>query len=371
MTIAAPNPNLTTAGVIRTLRASGKPLHEWGRGINGAPLLAARTGGDKGPPIFITAGSHANETAGIHAALNLLHVLDTEHQVHVLPLRDPFGFGGVNHCLSFAAGQRVELPSHGAALDYLSAHGELIWREGDMHVYRLGDLGFAWTPPRPGSESLNRMHARLLALVRDDPAALRPLWGQSVMLLSAMADVEGTGEMGRCWHGVMSAEGEWLHLNRFFGRDDAPPEVSAVERLMRTVRPGLTCDMHEGRGEGFWMPVPRPEENPERVFDMTRAYLDYIRRRDYPITTYEEWIATERKFNRNYTPGWISPAPRLPGLFWLDGSLRGEGHNLMDYAGLFGIGFGTEGPLVRPLDMRVDGITQGILAAIRVWEQTL
>ena len=102
---------------------------------------------------------------------------------------------------------------------------------------------------------------------------------------------------------------------------------------------------------------------------MTRAYFDYIHAHGYPITTYEEWIAEEQTFSRNYPPDWIRPEPRLPGLFWTNGLLRGEGYNLVDYAGLFGIGYGTEAPMVRPLSMRVDGITNGILAAIRVWEQ--
>jgi len=365
-----PNPNLTTADVLEALHASGKPLYEWGQAIDGIPLLAARTGGDKQPAIFITAGAHANETAGVHAALNLLQALNTEHEVHILPLRDPLGFGGINHCLSFAAGHSVEVPSHRAALDYLLAHGQLIWREENMHVFKLGDIGFVWDMPRPGVKSYLSMHSRMLALAREEPDILKPLWGRSVMLMCAMVDVEGTGEMQRCWHGVLSRSGEWLHLNRFFGRDDAPPEVMAVDRLMQTVRPGLTCDLHEGQGEGFWMPIPRPKENPERVFDMTRAYFDYIHAHGYPITTYEEWIAEEQTFSRNYPPDWIRPEPRLPGLFWTNGLLRGEGYNLVDYAGLFGIGYGTEAPMVRPLAMRVDGITNGILAAIRVWEQS-
>jgi hypothetical protein len=366
-----PNPDLTTADVLEALRTSGKPLQEWGQAIDGTPLLAARAGGEAQPAIFITAGAHANETAGVHAALYLLDGLDTEHEVHILPVRDPLGFAGVNHCLSFAVGRPVAVPSHRAALDYLMAHGQLIWREAEMSVFRLGEIGFGWTTPTPNVESLSRMHARMLALARDDPDVLRPLRGKSVMLLCAMTEIEGTGEMGRCWHGVLSAAGEWLHLNRFFGRKDAPPEVAAVERLMQSVRPGLTCDLHEGRGQGFWMPVPTPEENPEQVFAMTKAYLDYIHTCGYPITTYEQWIAHEQKFSRNYAPDWIQPEPRLPGMFWIDATLRGEGPNLMDYASRFGIGFGTEGPLVRPLATRVDGITNGIRAAIKVWEQTL
>jgi hypothetical protein len=33
------------------------------------------------------------------------------------------------------------------------------------------------------------------------------------------------------------------------------------------------------------------------------------------------------------------------------------------------MGFGTEGPMCRPLAMRVDGITNGILAAVHIWER--
>jgi len=190
------------------------------------------------------------------------------------------------------------------------------------------------------------------------------------MLMCAMEGVEGCGEQ-RCWHGVLSDTGEWMHLNRFFGRDDAPPEVQSVDRLMRTIRPGLTSDLHEGPGRGFWKPTPAPRENPERVFKMTRAYFDYVHSRGYPITTFEEWIAKDKTFDRGYVPEWIKPEPRLPGMFWTNGLLRGEGYNLGDYAGLFGIGFGTEAPVEQPLDMRVDVITHGILAAIEIWEQTI
>ena len=97
--VKRPDPELTTEDVLDILRASGKPLTEWGKALDGTPMLGARTGGEKQPAIFITAGAHCTETAGVHSALNLLEMLDTEHAVHVLPLRDPLGFGGVNRCL--------------------------------------------------------------------------------------------------------------------------------------------------------------------------------------------------------------------------------------------------------------------------------
>ena len=367
MDFPTPNPNLSTVHVIEALHASGKPLHEWGRAVEGTPLLAAQTGGEKLPPIFITAGSHAPETAGVHAALNLLRSLDTEHVTYILPLRDPLGFSGVNGSLSFASGGRVDLPNYDAALEYLGAHGTLLWREDTLHIFKLGAMGFVWDTPQPGAERMMSMNARLVTLVREDPEALRALRGARVMVMCASEGVEGTGEMGRCWHGVLSTQGEWLHLNRFFGRADAPPEVAAVDSLMQQMRPGLTCDLHEGNGRGFWMPMRR-QSNPELVFEMTRAYFDYIHARGYPITTYEEWAGSDRNVGKNYTPSWMQPEPRLPGLFWADGTQRNEGYNLIDYSCLFGIGYGTEAPLARPLAERVDGITHGIQAAIRVWE---
>src|SRR5205085_4083183 len=129
MTIPRPDPNLSTADVLAALRASGKPLQEHGQAVDGTPLLVARTGGDQQPPIFITAGSHAPETAGVHAALNLLDALETKHVAYVLPLRDPLGFRGVNGSLSFAAGRPVALPDYDAALEFLNANGRLLWQE--------------------------------------------------------------------------------------------------------------------------------------------------------------------------------------------------------------------------------------------------
>jgi hypothetical protein len=362
---------LTTSDVLEALRDSGKPLHEWGLAVDGTPLLAARTGGERKPAIFITAGSHAPEAAGVYAALELLRALETEHETHVLPLRDPLGFDGVNRCLSFAARRPVQVSSHRAALDYLSANGRLLLRDGEARIFLLGGMGFMWDLPTPGVENAMFMNAHLRALLRDAPVPLEPLRGARLMVLCDLTDVDGAGEMQRCFHLVIGAEGELMHLNRYFGRNDAPSEVAAVDRLMQAVRPGLTCDLHEGNGRGFWMPMARPRTNPERVFEMTKSFFEQITRRGYPIATYDNVIATDPNLGTQHVSTRSAPEPRLPGMLWSNSLLRNEGHNLGTYAGLFGIGFGTEAAMERPLAERVDGITHGILAAIRVWEETL
>lgn len=365
--ISSPDPRITTSDVTAALEASGRPLREWGVAADGAPLLSATAGGNKKPAIFITAGAHCSESAGVHASLRLLDSLETEHELHVLPLRDPIGFAGIQHCLSVAAGESVEAGTPEGVLDFLNRNGREIWREGDNGLFQIGEFGFMWTPPRPGLESFWEEFGLLGKLAREEGELLQPLRGRSIFLVNATSEIEGAGEIGRCWHSVLSAQGEWLHLNRFFGRDDAPPEVAAVEKLVLEIEPGLICDLHEGNGQGFWMPIPRPEQDADLVLDMTRAYFDYIDSRGFPVTDYEDWQKTDRIGAPD--PDWMLPEPTLPGMFWLNQDLRAEGHNLMSFASPFGLGYGTEAPMIRPLEMRVDGITEGMRAAIAVWEE--
>jgi len=363
-------PNLTTSDVIHFLERSGLPLQEWGKAEDGAPMVSARIGGMRQPAIFITAGAHSNETAGVHAALNLLTQLKTDYEVHILPLRDPMGFGGVRHCLQTASGRKVQVSSHEEVLDFLKAEAALIWQEQDFYLFFLGDMGFVWCPHQPGLGSYWRMTNHMENLIQSQPDTILQLAGKSVMLIDPDSDVEGSGTLQRCWHALISKDGAWRHLNRMFGEQDVPPEVAAVDSLMQTVKPGLTCDLHEGNGSGFWLPIPKPLVNSELSFRMAEAFFDYINQQKYPITDYADWLASDHTPLTARDPNWMFPEERLPGLFWVDTLRRREGHNLSTYAALYGVGFGTEGPMSQPLAMRIDGITTGMLAAIRVWEQS-
>ncbi len=360
---------LTTSDVIDILVRSGKPLREWGVAQDGTPMLAAIREGKKQPAIFITAGAHSNETAGVHAALNLLDQLETDHEVHILPLRDPMGFAGVQHCLKTALGQPVQVENHAEVLDFLKGHADLLWQEADLYVFRLGETGFVWCPHQPGLDAYWQMTNWMGGLVQSQPDVMQKLAGKSVMLIDPSPDVEGAFSMQRCWHAFVRRDGAWLHLNRMLGEEDTPPEVAAVNNLMQAVQPGLTCDLHEGNGNGFWLPIPKPDYNSERSFLMAKAFFEYIQRRGYPVIEYAEWLASDRTPLTARNPDWMLPDPRLPGLFWADTLKREEGHNLSTYAEQFGVGFGTEGPMSRPLEMRIDGITKGTLASIKVWEE--
>ena len=69
--------------------------------------------------------------------------------MHVLLLRDPYRFAGVDHCLSFAVGKVVRVADTGEALTYLVANAEQLWHADDVHLFKLGDVGFMWDIPRP------------------------------------------------------------------------------------------------------------------------------------------------------------------------------------------------------------------------------
>jgi hypothetical protein len=361
---------LSTEKLLQSLADHGNSVREWGKSVDGKPLLSVRVGGDRKPAVFITAGSHATESAGVLAALNLIDELETEHEVHILPLRDPFGFAGLEHCLSFAAGQKLEIEDHEWVLDFLQAQAEELFQEQGRYLFKLGEIGFAWLDRGPELECFWEIYNWLGGLSRENPEVFEPLKNKSVMLINPAAEVEGAGELQRCWHGWVNAEGKFLHLNRMFGEESSPPEVKAVDALLGEIKPGLICDLHEGNGDGFWLPLVKPETNPERLFEMAQAFFKYVQQQGYPITDYENWMATDHTPHTKTNPEWMCPEERLPGLFWMDTLVRGEGHNLSTYASLQGIAFGTESPMGKSLSMRVDALTQGTLAAIKAWEKS-
>lgn len=71
-------------------------------------LVCVETGGGKKPAIVITSGSHSCEWAGPLAAIRLLTRLKSEHQVHIVPCRDPLGYNGFITCMKQAIGAPLE-----------------------------------------------------------------------------------------------------------------------------------------------------------------------------------------------------------------------------------------------------------------------
>ncbi|MFH1568430.1 MAG: hypothetical protein ABIL09_10585, partial [Gemmatimonadota bacterium] len=135
--------------LLEAVKATGRAVQVLGHTVDGCPLVCARSGGDRLPAIFITAGSHSTEHAGVSAAVELITGLETEHQVYVLPTRDPIGLQGYAHALGLGLGQAPTFSSYDEVEGILRREGRILFEEDDLVLSLLGDYGY--TCGRPGA----------------------------------------------------------------------------------------------------------------------------------------------------------------------------------------------------------------------------
>jgi len=97
------------ADLLKSIQSQGYKSEALGLTPDRAPIICVKSGGEKKPAIFISAGSHSTEQAGVTAAVRLLDQLETEHQVYVIPSRDPMGMNGFSYVLSLSLGEEPRL----------------------------------------------------------------------------------------------------------------------------------------------------------------------------------------------------------------------------------------------------------------------
>ena len=127
-------------------RRKGRSLTVLDHSPDGSPLVVVKCGGEKLPPVFISAGAHSTEQAGVVAAVQLVNEMRTEHAVYILPCRDPVGLNGFAAALKLGlgAGAPEKMPSTVvAAAALLSEKGEIIFdEEGGRLIALLGDHAY-------------------------------------------------------------------------------------------------------------------------------------------------------------------------------------------------------------------------------------
>lgn len=334
--------------LLRQVEAKGVPRRVLGHTPDGAPVVALRGGGEGTPAVFISAGSHATEQAGVSAAVTLLEQLETEHQVHVIPTRDPTGMSGFARVLALGLGDAPWLESVEQLAELLREEGEVVYDEDDTVVSLIGEFGYSTQGllGRFGGE-----RARLLERLK----------GRRVFFPSNAPDVAGAGRFERAYTLVVSPGGQLLHLNRFHDTPWAPVEVRCTLRLMAEVRPGICFDLHEAMGieDRYWLSARRQPSAAGQAREERIAHA-----------TIEAIAASGGRFmGDDYSPGSFFERGE-PGVFWLDASARGEGLNLMDYAArTYGIAFGTEMGMHGTFDQRVGLGVRTVQAAVAAWEE--
>ena len=327
-------------------------------------LLAIAVDGEA-PTILVTAGSHADEIAGVFACAELLTrkaagELAIPNRVVFVPLRDPIGWNGFNQALNSVAGCRDEISSHEDAKSVLASISEARYSErGEMVVAAVNDIGFCSTPMvRYRSSVVSR---KLLAeAVREDDSIRGILTGKRVIIPGIVEGASTRNPYG--WGGntaIVTEAGEVGNLNRFFDSVAPPPEIAALRQLLEKERPGLTLDLHEGFSSGFYLFLP---PNPSKLaLEMAQVMTRKV------AEQYELALATALLPIWGKAAGkWIRElAPGIFTIFHRADEAEGDRVSFGGVASTYGASLTTEPGMDANLGDRIDMLVRGCEAAMR------
>lgn len=333
------------ADLLATVEQRGHKLRVLGYAPDKSPIVAVKTGGDKTPAIFISAGSHATEQAGVATAVELIDKLETDHQVYVIPCRDPIGLNGFRYALGLSLGEEPEIESMEGLEKLLRDKGDVLLDEDGRLLVLIGEFGYA-----------NR---GLYRRIEKGAEFLEPLKGRRIWFPSRYVDAPGAALFERAYTLIVTPDAEVLHLNRFHDTSWAPVEVRCTRGLMAEIKPGLTFDLHEYGGNAFWFSARRQRTDEDEIWERRMA-----------AEAARAVVATGARIAPDdYSPGsFFSKLER--GVFWLDPSKRGEGLNLADFAAnQYGAAFTVETGMKQAFEHRVAMSMLTVQTAVRVFEE--
>ena len=312
---------------------------------DGAPIVCIKAGGEEGPAIFISAGSHATEQAGVTAAVNLLDALETEHPVYIMPCRDPIGMNGFAYALGLSLAEEMAFESIEDVNATLKEYGEVLYEADDALLVIIGEYGYANTG--------------LYGRFKKGEAFLEPLKGRRIFFPSRAEGIEGTAFCQRAYTLIVSPDGEVLHLNRFHDTPWAPVEARCTRDLMAHIQPALTLDLHEHGGDAFWFSARHQRNDADEAWEKKMA--DAMIR---AVAQSGAALASE-----DYLPGaFFTRGER--GVFWLHAQKRGEGLNLADFAASeYGPAFTIETGMLTGFENRVKTSMLAAQTAVKVFEE--
>ena len=123
--------------------------------------------------------------------MQLINELDTEHQVYVIPTRDPVGHDGFAHALSLGLGEKPQFETFDELEAILRKAGDILYEDDDFLLTLIGDYGYASARPdakdvgveegdsrfRAGPKRKNPPgfgYGRMQEIHRDQPEILAP-----------------------------------------------------------------------------------------------------------------------------------------------------------------------------------------------------
>ncbi len=366
--------------LLDVVASSGKETRTLGYAPGGRPIVAVRMGGNKQPAVLITAGAHATEHAGVCAAVELIESLETDHEVWIIPTRDPVGVDGFDAALSLSFDHTEAVGTADEAKAVLATEGDVIHETHDLTVGLIGDYAYAVSPLEDGGGV--SILQRFKEYTETNPAVLDQLAGRRVFTTAGDDAIDAADPFERTYTLIVDPSGLPLHLNRFFTNEWAPPETRAVRRLMVEIEPGLTFDNHEtsGHEDRFHVSL-RPQRTAagdDREKQVGVAISSAVEDRGSELATDEDVLATptstvaEADDDERPEDGFYSRAG--PGAYWVDPNLTdpprlGEGLNATDYAAeQYGLAFTLETGMYGSLARRVNDAITSVQAGVAEFE---
>jgi hypothetical protein len=323
------------ADLLTCIQDNGHTPQILGRTPDSQPIVAVKSGGDKTPAIFISAGSHATEQAGVSAACALIDEIETEHQLYTIPSRDPIGMNGLAYALGLGLDETPNLGGLADVAPLLKKRGEVLYEEGDTVVALIGEYGYATRNlyNRPVETWIEALKGRRLYFPASNPG------------------------VERAYTLVITPAGEVLHLNRFHDTPWAPVEPRCTRDLMAAIQPGLTLDLHEHGGDFFWFSARHQRTPSDQQWEEVMA-SEMIA----AVAASDAALAPD-----NYLPGsFFTTGPHS--VFWLNPQQRGEGLNLADFAAhTYGLAFTIETGMELPFAERVHTAKIVVQKAVEVF----
>lgn len=335
----------------------GYRIRDLGEAPLGGPLWCIEAGGAHLPAILLTAGSHADEVAGVFAALRLAAELDTAHHVVIMPLRDPLGWRGFRAALEEVTGRPLTLSDHGDAVAMLRT-GDIVWEEEDFVLSAFGELVFG-AQPIVGWHSSTISRHRLPRLMREHPEVQDKLRGRRIVLPGNIGHQEDRGPYD--WGGntaYVGTSGYAAQFNRFFDRSDAPTEVEVPRALAAELRPGLTIDLHEGFSDKYYVFATGPEDR-----GLCAAMITGVRRVGGQAATFED-------LRSSWGPSTANIRDLGDGVFTIKEPGTTSQATLSGYCSQSGQALTTEPGMDASVADRTTWIVAGVREAVRYWEST-
>ncbi|GEM_PF-1885307 len=311
------------------------------RDRSGRPIVGCESG--KGEVrIFLGAGAHGDEPAGVLAALRLVSRFKDpdDFRFRRVPIRDPAGHVGFLTILSELTGEKPP-EKYEELREFIKKHGREIYDDGILLLADYDKVIIAFAPPEDdkGEDAIND---RIATAMSESSTVYEELLGRHIFMPANQPKSEGVGLYGRGFTSYVSKSGRLGNYNRFFGSPEAPPEVKAVQEFLDEFKPHYTIDMHEGYDDCFYV-----------VLDELRDGIDYLLARP-KVTSLRICSKEELERTHNADAPWDGVI-----VYKIPDSLAG-------YATRYGHAITTETGLKAPLQKRITAHMQAFFNLLEV-----